>query len=357
MLLFTINFIIAGVILLIFWIISKDITWKEALTQFGIQSLMILMLCACIRQGTLTDSEIISGRIASKNKEEVSCHHDYKCNCYYTTECSTDSNGQQSCYQEEHCSTCYEHDYDMKWFADTNINHRVYIDTVDRQGVKEPSRWTKIRIGEPASFHHSYTNYLKADPDSLFQYEMSEEEIKKYPAYPENIYDYYRINRGIGVRIEEGLSEVNADIGPAVQANLVMIVTNKPNTYAKAIQRAWSGAKKNDIVAVMGIDNSLNIIWTEVVGISYPDFKVKLRNTINNHGKLDTNLLPTMKQTILKNFKRRPMSEFEYLKESYKPTIGEWIFSLIVSLILSIGMGIYFHKEDAFGEQSYRRRY
>ena len=352
MLLFTINFIIAAAILVIFWIISKDITWKEALTQFGVQSLLILAMCSCIKQGRLADSEIVSGRIISKDSAKVHCRHSYQCNC--VTVCSG-SGKSRSCHRV--CQTCYEHSYDVDWFADTNIDRRIYIDTVNRQGTIEPPRWTSITMGEPASFHHSYENYLKSDPDSLFQYEMSEEEIKKYPKYPERIYDYYRLNRGIGVKIEKELSEVNADIGPAVQANLVMIVTNKPNTYAKSIQRAWSGAKKNDIVAVMGIDNNHNILWAEIVGISYPDFKVKLRNVINNHGRLDTNLLPVIKQAILKDFKRRPMSEFEYLKESYKPTIGEWVFSLVVSLILSIGMGIFFHINDVYPSYSYRRRY
>ncbi len=187
---------------------------------------------------------------------------------------------------------------------------------------------------------------------------MEEEDIKKYPTYPGNIYDYYRINRSVGTfNLERELSEINADIGPAVGGSLVIVTTEEPNPYPKMIQRAWMGAKKNDIVLVLKVDSNKYIKSAEVVGISYPDFKVKLRNVVNDHGILDQGLLDNVKSTILKDFKRRPMSEFEYLKESYKPTIGEWVFSLIVSLVLSVGLGIFFHKNEIYGNNRNRYRF
>ncbi len=253
------------------------------------------------------------------------------------------------------CQTCYEHSYDVDWFADTNIDRRIYINKVDRQGLQEPSRWTSIAMNEPASFTHGYQNYIKADPDSLFQHHMEEEDIKKYPSYPGKVYDYYRINRSVGTfNLEEELAEINADIGPSVGGSLVVVTSEEPNPYPKMIQRAWMGAKKNDIVLVLRVDSNKYIKSSEVVGIAYPDFKVKLRNVVNDHGILDETLLANVKQAILKDFKRRPMSEFEYLKESYKPTVGEWIFSLIVSLIASVGLGIFFHKNEMFGDTRYR---
>jgi hypothetical protein len=350
MLLFTINFLLAGVILLVFWIVSKDICWREALTQLGTQTLLILAVCLMIKNSSLSDYEIISGRIVSKDNARVSCRHSYQCRC--TRVCSG-SGKSRTCYRV--CQTCYEHSYDVDWFADTNIGRRVYINKVDRQGVLEPDRWTKVKIGEPASFTHSYQNYIKADPDSLFQHHMDEKDIKKYPAYPDKVYDYYRINRGVGkFNLEKEISEINADIGPAVGGSLVIVTTEEPNPYPKLIQRAWMGAKKNDIVLVLRVDDSGFIKGSEVVGIAYPDFKVRLRNVVNDHGRLDQELLDSVKQAILKDYKRRPMSEFEYLKESYKPTVGEWIFSLIVSLVTSIGLGIFFHKNEVFGNN---RRY
>jgi len=49
MLLFIVNFLLAGVVLLGFWVLSKDICWKEALTQLGVQSVLILMVCLMIK--------------------------------------------------------------------------------------------------------------------------------------------------------------------------------------------------------------------------------------------------------------------------------------------------------------------
>ena len=349
MLLFIINFLVAGIILLGFWIVSKDICWREALTQFGAQTILILVVCLMIKNAHLSDYEIISGRIVSKDNAHVSCRHSYQCHC--RTVCSG-SGKSRSCHRV--CQTCYEHSYDVDWFADTNINRRIYINKVDRQGLMKPDRWENIQINEPASFTHSYQNYIKADPDSLFQHHMEEDEIKKYPSYPGKVYDYYRINRGVGFSLEKEIAEINADIGPSVGASLIIVKAEANRSYAKLLQRAWSGAKKNDIVLVLGIEGSNTIVWAEVVGISYPDFKVKLRNVVNDYGTLDQELLSRVKSSILKDFKRRPMSEFEYLKESYKPTVGEWAFSLIVSLMLSVGLGIFFHKNEVYGNN---RRY
>ncbi len=351
MLIFFINFLLAGLVLFAFWVLSKGICWKEALSQLGIQTVFILAMCLLIKNAHLSDTEILNGRIVSKNSAHVSCSHSYQCHCY--TSCSG-SGKSRSCTRR--CRTCYEHSFDVDWFADTNIKKRVYISRVDRQGLREPSRWSSILMGEPASFEHSYQNYIKADPDSLFQHHMEEEETKKYPKYPGRVYDYYRLNRGLGIHMEREISEVNADIGPAVGANLILVATELPISYAKLLQRAWEGAKKNDIVVVVGVAPDYSIKWTEVIGIAYPDFKVKLRNTVNDHGKLDLMLLPEIKTTIMKDFKRRSMSEFEYLKESYKPTRGEWILSLIVSLLLSAGLGFFFHKNETFGSNKYKWR-
>jgi hypothetical protein len=352
MFMFLVNFILAGLVLLAFWTISKSICWREALTQLGVQTLIILIVCVCIKNSSLSDTEIINGRITKKYRDEVSCSHSYSCNCYQS--CSTDSQGRQSC--QEICQTCYEHSEDYDWVAETNVGRNIEIDRIDRQGEDEPPRWTAIRIGEPASFYHTFKNYIKADPDSLFQQHMSEEETTKFPEYPGKIYDYYRIDRGVGINLENELSELNADIGPTVQANFILVATDESLAYAKSLQRAWAGAKKNDIVAVVGHDSGV-IKWVEIVGISYPSFKVKLRNVINDYGKLDAGLLAPVKESIMRDFRRRPMSEFEYLAESYKPTRGEWIFSLILSIVVSVGLGWFFHVNDSYEEKSnYRWR-
>ena len=345
---FLIYFLIAGVILLTFWLVSSDICWKEALTQFGIQTLLIFIMCLAIKNAHLSDHEILNGRVVSKDNERVSCRHSYQCHCY--TSCSG-SGKNRSCRRV--CRTCYEHSYDKVWFADDSIGKRTYIDTVNRQGTREPPRWTRIYIGEPVSHRHRYENYLKADPDSLFKYEAGKLDSKKFPSYPDKIYDYYYLDRVISdLTIDSkswnrGLSEINADIGPAVQANVVLVITDKTTDHAKALQRVWEGAKKNDIVVVLGSDGS-KIKWVEIIGLSYPDFKVVLRNAINDYKKLDLGLLEIIKTTTLKNFKRRPISEFQYLKESYKPTFGEWIAGAIISIILSLGLGVFFHKNEVY---------
>lgn len=348
MMMFLAYFLVTLLILVIAWVVSKGITWKEAATQLLVQSFFIAALCLGIRNFGLGDHEIINGRIISKHREEVHCRHSYSCPPCWTT-CS----GSKNRVCTRHCSTCYEHRFDVDWYAKDNVKRTFDISTIDRQGIKEPPRWTIIYVGEPTSGAHHYENYLKADPESLFHYEMGEEELSKYPTYPDKVYDYYRLNRLVGTKdsdLTKAISEVNADIGPARGANLVVVaLTGKGRDYANKLQRAWLGGKKNDIVLVVGMNGAI-IEWAEVVGISYPDFKVGLRNLVEGR-ELAPTLMYEVKSLVMSSFVRRPMSEFQYLKDQYKPTIGEWIFGFIVSILLSSGLAYFFHRNDAFGEE------
>src|SRR5271156_516756 len=67
------------------------------------------------------DTEILNGEVLSKTREQVPCEHSYQCNCYTTEDCNEDSQGHENCTPEEHCSTCYEHPYDVSWCAQTNL--------------------------------------------------------------------------------------------------------------------------------------------------------------------------------------------------------------------------------------------
>ena len=353
---FTVYFLIAGLVLLLFWIFSEEVCTKEALLQLTAQSVLIMLMCFLIKNAHLSDKEIINGKITSKDSAKVTCRHTYSCNC--STIC-TGSGNSRSCSRV--CQTCREHFYDVDWFADDSTNNRTYISKVDRRGLKEPPRWSRIYIGEPVSHLSSYQNYIKADPDSLFKHESSNLDPNIFPAYPNKVYDYYVVDRLVSYK-EIGskewnklLRELNADIGPTVKANFILVVTDKPSNWSKSLQRFWEGGKKNDIILVVGSVGE-SISWSDVIGLSYPDFKVKLRNRVNEYGKLDKNLLPVIRETILRDFKRRPMSEFEYLKESYKPTLGEWLLGAFISLILSIGLGIFFHMNEFFPRNRFNTR-
>lgn len=140
-----------------------------------------------------SDTEIISGVITNKTRTEVSCRHSYECNC---VEICSGSGSNRSCSRT--CQTCYEHSYDVDWDLLTNaMNHTIGIDTVDSQGLIQPPRWSKAYVGEPVAIPHTFTNYIKANPNTvLLRYHIDLKDPKFWiPDYPNHVYDYYRLDR------------------------------------------------------------------------------------------------------------------------------------------------------------------
>ena len=348
---------------------GKKVTLKEFLTQMGVQLVLMTIIAYGVSCQNTHDIEILNGRVTNKVRDEVSCRHSYQCNCYQS--CSSDSKGNQSCTTI--CQTCYEHSYDVDWDVHTSIGHTIGIDTVDRQGLVQPPRWTAVIIGEPVSVLHSYTNYIKGSPDTLFRHQGLEEKYaKSIPSYPGGIYDYYRLNRlvSVGLTLNDAklwnadLSELNATLGARKQVNIVVVaVKNAPEDYYYALEQSWIGGKKNDVVLVISVDEANKIQWTQVM--AWTDnkmFQVSLRDQVNSVGTLDRDpIIRALSNSVGAFYERKPMKDFEYLSGLIKPTTGQWIFSMVFGLLLSVGLGIFFYKQDVYNEEyedsyNYRRR-
>jgi hypothetical protein len=257
----------------------------------------------------------------------------------------------------------------MDWNVQTSNGERVTIDRVDRQGVDEPPRFTRVMMGEPTAIEHGYTNYIKASPGTLFRHQGLVEKFKaSIPGYPE-VYDYYRMNRLIlvgGPQIrnakewDDGLSQLNAEVGRPKQANIIVVIAKDlPQEYFYALEEAWIGAKKNDIVLVIGVDYlnqdslELNPTWVTVMAWTTQEiFKVRLRDDIMSAGPLQTNVvLDILKKDVTQLYVRKPMAEFEYLEASITPTPLQWGISLGISLLISIVLTIVCIKYDLFGDE------
>lgn len=332
---------------------GHKITLKEFFVQLGAQVLIMGGFYAAISYGNTYDTEVWNGRVASKAREKVSCSHSYSCNC--RTVCSG-SGKSRSCHTV--CQTCYEHAYDIDWAVYTTLKERLEINRIDRRGMGEPPRWTSVSIGEPTSTTHGYTNYVKGAPDSLFRHSGLVEKFKtRLPKYPINIYDYYRLDRFLTVETtvvdaaewNKQLSDINADLGHAKQVNAVIVVTGQaPEDYYYALEQQWIGGKKNDVVVVVDVDETKKINWVEVM--AWTDnrlFQVTLRDHIRSVGILDRDkILAYVKQDVSDLYVRKSMKDFEYLKSTITPSVGEWIAAMILGLLISVGIGIFFHKND-----------
>lgn len=336
--------------------LSGSITWKEFAIQVAVQMVVAGTTAACVYHMNTSDDEVLTGNVTSKQREWTSCEHSYPCNC--RQEC-TGSGKNRSCSTV--CDTCYEHFNDYNWAVNVSTGDKLLISRVDRQGVREPARFSSVVIGEPAAVEHGYTNYVKAAPDTLFRRQGLVEKYKGIlPKYPGEVYDYYRINRLVGSAQaahawNKELFELNAEIGNKWQANVAVVMTQgQPREWFYALEEWWLGGKKNDVIVVINQDVGGAVEWVEVMAwVKDPLFKVKLRDAIMESGKTPDHkrIVPIIRSTIISNYQRKPMREFEYLKSSVRPSATEWIVSLVVGLILAIGLAIFFHTHDVFDEE------
>jgi hypothetical protein len=282
-------------------------------------------------ESQLTDTEILNGEIISKTKEEVSCEHSYQCNC--TTSCSG-----LNCSTV--CQTCYEHTHDYDWNLNSNVG-TIKIQRIDDQGKKTPPRWSAARVGEPVAVTHEFRNYVRASDSSLFYTghgTISGQFEGQIPQYPMSIYDYHRLDRVLsaGVQIDSRklsniLSEKLKALGPARQANVIVVFTKHGPAYAEAQYAHWFGGKKNDVIVTVGVDGE-KIAWADVRAWTDSQlFKVQLRDRIVFMETFNPEkVLDEISDEVMKSFSRKSFKDFEYLKDDLWL---DWYVYLIVILI------------------------
>jgi len=333
------------------------ITWKEMLLQIAVSVGITAIVLACGLASQTRDVEVWNGEITNKEKTRVSCDHSYSCNCV------TISNGKTSTTV---CQTCYDHDYDIDWRVFNNIDGSFNIDRVDRQGLKEPQRWSIINIGEPYSSEHIFTNYIKAVPESLFSEDVDPTNPLRalVPAYP-RVNDYYRMNRVIsmGVPVKEinkwnnTLNEYTKKLGPRKLVNPIIIFakTDDP-TYEFVLQREWLNGKKNDMIVVFGVNNYPNIDFVRIVGWENEEIKHRLRTALELFDTIDDDYreyaLNAIKDNVNLYFKKMQMEDYEYLKDQIEPPTWVIILGFILSIAISCGMTYWLHREDVFGDEN-----
>lgn len=320
--------------------------------EIGVIAAVAIVVTAAIIGGGMyanqADTQILNGKVVNKSRNEVSCSHSYNCHCHTT--CST-TNGHRSC--SEHCSTCYEHRFDVDWDVNTTVG-TINIDRVDRRGLDEPKRWSIVQINEPVSRTSTYTNYIRAAPESLFGHVFSERTQYVIPTYP-TVHDYYRINRVVQVgttitnpaELNQMLNDRLRDLGPSKQVNVIPVFTKYDYNYSRVLEAKWLGGKKNDVVVVTGLARDSNTIeWVYVFSWSKNSMvNVALRDNIKRLDKLDNlRYSSAVADAISKHYIRRPMKEFEYLQYEYDPPVWLVWLAALFNFIGSIAAAWYFSR-------------
>ena len=290
------------------------------------------------RAQQITDTEIWNGQVTDKKQVWVSCSHSYECFC------TTDRDGNRT------CQTCYEHSNDWDWVVYTTAGD-LTISRVDRRGSHTPPRWAQVEIGEPASVEHRYKNYVQAVPESLYNLSEAENDaLPDVPNYPE-VYDYYRIDRVLTVGVTYADADVlNAQLntalmtlGPQKQANVVVIVVNAPDpNYRYKVEASWIGGNKNDIIVLLGTDETAETVaWADVITFAGNAgnelFKVTLRDQLLDGNTLDSATVASAISTNITELYDRPeMADYEYLDAAIQPSGGQKVLAVILSLLANL---------------------
>lgn len=331
------------------------ITLPEFFVLIGVTALFITGGYFASRMYNSYDKELWNGRVADKKQEWTSCEHSYQCNPH---PCGKD--GKDTCYE-----TCYEHFRDYDWNLYTTNHEKIEIARIDRQGSDEPSRFTKAKFGDPTAVSHSYKNYIKGNPWSILRRQGLAEKFKGLiPEYPIDVYDYHYVNRFLSVKVpvkditkwNNDLMQLNADLGKKKQVNVILLAVNTSDSgYIHALEEAWLGGKKNDIVIIFGITEYPKIDWVRVVSwTSVEDLKIALRDNIQTIGNLEkrTEIITEIRRLVEEKFVRRKMADFEYLAAGISPPFWILVLLFIGGIGVSVGLMIYFLNNDPFKSRS-----
>lgn len=363
---------------------NHKFNFQEVFLGVLICSLTSVGITQISRYSKMSDTETWNGKVTSKKMRQENCKYpgwyDYSdsfctnentrevyTHSTYTTDYCTDSNGKRyACGETEtkHYKTQYRYDFpwERKWMVYTNLR-TDQISRIDRQGVNEPPRWTKVMINDPVSVTKSYDNYIKAVPDSLFNNSAAVNNFSnKVPSYPTaNSFYTPRKVLSVGYKGNIDVSKLNYDLGKALgrlnprkQVNIIIILTSIADpSYRHAVEFKWVGGKKNDVVIFLGMDAD-EVIWTDIMTFGKNKFNgiytAQLSGALSDMETLTADnqegLISNVEKLTMKHYDRPKMKDYEYLKNEIKPSKGAVIAAFIVDLLLCVGLLWVFHTHD-----------
>jgi hypothetical protein len=345
---------------LIVWVIVARLIWKHSFStkEMIIQSVPTVLVITTIFVLSdvmqTSDSRVVNGTITSKEAKKESCpigwvtYTDGHCTEYrtrqkYIGQTCTTTNGKRTCTNNYRTEYNYYYPWEKRYYLySEDLNSKFEIRRVDSQGTQTPPRFARIEKGAPASDMESYTNYIGAADSSVF-YENTVEPIDiNYPSI-KNQFELQRVifydvnvDSALAEFWNETLSAVNTTV-KETEANVIIVVTSEPRSFSNRLTKTWRGHKINDVVVTIGVNDELNIKWSEVNSWSKESLvNIKIRDEIQKMTSLDPSKINKIIETnVLEHYQVQPEEAFEYLAEDIKPPMWVMIMAFIVILIIS----------------------
>ncbi len=329
------------------------ITITEMLINLCVIIVVLLVFWLTSYFNKIKDTEVLNSQVLSKQRQTSACLHSYPCRCH--TVCSGRGRSRVC---SPRCSVCFLHPFDFNYQVKTNLKDFV-ISNLDPQGLIEPPTFKNIKIGDGVAALSSFDNYIKASSTSILsqQLSLSKEELASIPSYPSQIYDYYKLDRVIDkdkILSPQELKTANdyltltlGSVGFAKQANAIILLTRNNEEYALKLINHWYGGKKNDVIVIIGLDDTKQINYVRIHSWSLHNiFDVVLRDDIKKLKTLNiTAVIDAIKDNLSKQYVRRSFKEFEYLKWRVMPSQLSIVAFTIICLGLSFALGYWLSRE------------
>lgn len=319
--------------------------------EFALQLLISITLAVTgwmlARWHSMLSVEHWNGRIISKDAGTQSC-------CHCRTVCDARDKDGNCTSSHEECS----HTYDNWWSIVVSTGDELSDDCNGSDST--PNWWAQAKVGDPASVPRNYTNYLRADPESLLHRSADPEDLATIPPFPE-IHDYYKVSKVVthnGIRAprhwQPELMELNANLGDLRQVDVTVFLTTRPDPeLAHAVEAKWLYGPKNALIVVMGT-NHKTITWARVVTISdVEELAITLRDELPGRALDDPTLIKFIGQQVEAKFQRKPMADYEYLASAATPKGWALAGLYLLVLLISVGLTLLMHRKDVFGDERF----
>ena len=330
-----------------------EISKRETVAQLAIGVAFGIIVSMMFSYGQMHDTEVITGQVIEKHRDEDSYQESYSCNCRTVTTGKTSTTT---------CSTCWRTVYTVDWYLESTIGN-IDIDSESSYSssvwsTPNPTNFVNAKIGEACSSTRSYINYIKASPDSLFN--SKEFRNKEYdeiiPSYP-RLHSVYKIDHALSAddavsrtelakwthAIREQLKTSDIETNPNI---LFVFTSTTDRNYRYALERKWLGGKKNDLVVVIGAPSYPKATWAEVItlgGTSGNELTaVKVRRAIEGQNLDPVKTTNKVFSVVERNFDMKSIDDFEYLEDEQQISFWQGFFIVLISIIVSIIVSIIF---------------
>ena len=352
----------------------KDYVLKEFFAQMGLTLVFLLLMFLLLFSTTtdLLDKEYWNGKVSSFSYFEKWTEEET-----YTEEECSGSGKNRSCHSVSKTRRIYHSPY---WEILTSNNEIISISKSNFRRAysdfgktfKSLHHFGQVSFGDgnkyisyptkviPTAVSHTYTNYVVAAKKNVINEQVSEQEfapylknksLREYPSSYRSTYGETKLNRivdttGLFNRVASVpiLDAISAQFGRLKQVNPIIYVTDQGRDFSRVLKGYWNGAKKNDVVLILGIDkSSRQVVWSDVITYTdNTDFIVDMQNKFAGLNVSDPKLLlNTFSGLIATSYKRKPMEDFSYLKENI--TL-EWYWQFLVFLLNVMLSGFLFLK-------------